>query len=163
MSNGAKENWSSNGAEAEHHNLDRRSVFGGEAEGRRILMVDLVDILVKRTPMHRAMHPVVPGILQHEEDRYLVGHLVDRGKGNGGLEAEEQAHGVEEPDLDDLNGEVGEENERGALPLFVGSRDFVLRIVVSYVSIQTDGPGRGCDLADAALRDAHIPAESCTS
>ena len=37
-------------------------------------MVNLVDVLIQRTPMKRAMRPVMPGILQHKEAGNLVGH-----------------------------------------------------------------------------------------
>ncbi len=62
------------GAEAEDHDFDRRGVFGGEAEGRGVLVVDLVDVFVQRTPVQGAVRPVVPGVFQHEEDGDLVGH-----------------------------------------------------------------------------------------
>ncbi len=47
-------------------------------------MVDLVDVLVKRTPMKGAVGPVVPGVFEHEEDGDLVGHGEDRGEGDAG-------------------------------------------------------------------------------
>ena len=81
-------------------------------------MVDFVDVLVERAPVQRAVHPVVPSIFKDEEDGDLVGHGEDGGEGNGGLEAEVLGHGVEEPDLRELDGEVGEEDEFGAVPLF---------------------------------------------
>lgn len=38
-------------------------------------MVDLMDVLVKRAPMERAMRPVMPGVLQHKENSDLVSAL----------------------------------------------------------------------------------------
>jgi hypothetical protein len=76
--------------------------------------------------VHGAVDPVVPGILENEEDGNLEGHLIDTRERNGVAEAEELAHGVEEPDLRELDGEVGEEDEEGALPLFPCSRDLIL-------------------------------------
>ena len=35
-------------------------------------MVDLMDVLIERTPMKRTMRPVMPGILQHKKDSNLV-------------------------------------------------------------------------------------------
>lgn len=62
------------GTDAQDHDFDRRSVFRGQAEGRRVLVVDLVDVLVERTPMQRPVRPVVPSVFEHEEDGDLVGH-----------------------------------------------------------------------------------------
>jgi hypothetical protein len=42
---------------------------------------------------------------------------------------------VEEPDLREFDGEMGEEDEEGALPLFVGGWDFVLLSLASTVLI----------------------------
>lgn len=89
-------------------------------------MVDLVNVLVEGTPVHCAVHPVMPGILENEENGDVEGHLVDAGERDGGAQTEELAHGVEEPDLGELDGEVGEEDEEGTLPLFPCGRDFLL-------------------------------------
>ena len=35
-------------------------------------MVDLMDVLIERTPMKCTMRPVMPGILQHKKDSDLV-------------------------------------------------------------------------------------------
>lgn len=76
--------------------------------------------------MYCAVDPVVPGILENEEDGDLEGYLIDTGKGYKVVKAEEVAHKVEEPDLRELDGEVGEKDKEGALPLFLCSRDLVL-------------------------------------
>jgi hypothetical protein len=76
--------------------------------------------------MHRAMHPVVPGVLQDEKDSDLVGHGKEAREGDGSLEAKVLAHGMEQPNLGKLDSEVGEEDEESALCLFPGGRDFVL-------------------------------------
>lgn len=101
-----------------------------------------MDVFVERAPVHRAVRPVVPCVLQYEEDGDLVGHLVERGKGDAGREANILAHGMEEPrdvseeadtygkedrpNLRKLDSEMAEENEGGALPLFVGGGYFIL-------------------------------------
>ena len=75
------------------------------------------------------MGPVVPSILEDEEDGDLEGHLVDARKRDGGAQTKELTHGMEEPDLRELDGEVGEEDEQRALPLFPGGGDLVLHVV----------------------------------
>ena len=123
---GTPENRRADGTETEHHDFDRRGVFSGQTEGRRVLVVDLVDVFIEEAVVHGAVDPVVPGILENEEDGNLEGHLIDTRERDGVAEAEELAHGVEEPDLRELDGEVGEEDEEGALPLFPSSRDLIL-------------------------------------
>src|SRR5690349_7684573 len=107
LGDGAPQNWAANSSESQHHDLDWRSVLSGQAERSRILVVDLVDVLVqKRACVHGAMHPVMPGVLQNEEDGNLVCHLPGAGERNRGLEAEVLAHRVEHPNLGELNGEM---------------------------------------------------------
>lgn len=88
-----------NGAKSEHHDFDWRSVFGCQSKGRRVLVMDLVDVLVQRTPVHRTMHPVMPCVLNDEENGNLVRHLVDARERDGGAQAEVLAQGVEKPNL----------------------------------------------------------------
>ena len=88
--------------------------------------------------MHQTVHPVVPCVLEDKEDGDLVGHLVDAGKRNRGLEAEVLTHRVEEPNLGKLDGKVGEEDEESALCLFPSRGDFVLR----QISFGRDGAGK---------------------
>jgi hypothetical protein len=76
--------------------------------------------------VHRAMHPVMPGVLDDEKYRDLVGHLEQAREGNRGLEAKVLAHRVEHPDLGKFDCEVGEEDEKGALCLLPGGGDLVL-------------------------------------
>jgi hypothetical protein len=61
--------------------------------------------------VHGAVHPVVPCILQNEEYRDLVRHLVDAGEGNRGAETEVLAQRMEEPDLGKLNCEMRNEDK----------------------------------------------------
>lgn len=126
LGDGAPEDGGADRAEAEQHDLDRAGVLGREAEGGRVLVVDLVDVLVQRAPVQGAVQPVVPRVLEHEEDGDLVGHGEEGGEGDGGCQAEVLGHRVEEPDLGELDGEVGEEDELGAVPLFFGGWDFLL-------------------------------------
>lgn len=80
-------------------------------------MVDLVDILVERSPVHGAVGPVMPGILEHEEDCDLVCHHPPRWERYAGFQAAVLCQWVKEPDLREFDGEVREEDEHGAVPL----------------------------------------------
>lgn len=128
---GAPENGRADSAKTKDHDFDGRGVLGGETEGCRILVVDFVDVLVEEAEVHSAVHPVVPGILEDEEDGDLESHLVGARERDGGAEAKELAHGVEEPDLRELDGEMGEKDEKGTLPLFPGGGNFVLAVTIS--------------------------------
>ena len=124
---GAVDDGHADGAEAEEHDLDGAGVLGGHAEGRAVLVVDLVHVLVHGAPVQEAVVPVVPRVLHHEEDGDLEGDLVPAGEGDGRGHAEELGRRVEEPDLRQLDGEVGEEDERGALPLLGGRGELSLQ------------------------------------
>lgn len=59
------------GRNVQNKDLDRVSVLGGETEGRRVLVVDLVDVLVKTLVVHQAVNEVVPRVLEEEEESDL--------------------------------------------------------------------------------------------
>ena len=83
-------------------------------------MVNLMNVLVERTPMKRTMGPVMPGVLQHKEHSDLVSikclvlidsgsqrrhftrgtiqHCEKRRKRYAGRKADVLSHWVEEPD-----------------------------------------------------------------
>ena len=139
---GAPEDRAGDGTQAKHHDLNRASVFGGESKGGAVGVVDLVNISVQEGGfMHEAMRPVVPGILQHEEDGDLVGHGPYAGKRNRCAKTEELRHGVEEPDLREFDGEVGQEHKQCAFPLLCCGWDFVLQICLS-VLVRGSGEGK---------------------
>lgn len=73
-------------------------------------MVHLVDGLVQGRPVGAAVHPVVPSVLEDEEDCNLVGHLPPGGERHAVVETAPGGDGVEEPNLRKLDGEVTEEN-----------------------------------------------------
>lgn len=89
-------------------------------------MVDLVDVFIEGTPVKGAVGPVVPGIFENKEYGDLVGHLQEWREGDAGFEAEVLSSWVEEPDLWKFDGEVGEEDELGAFPLFLRRWYFLL-------------------------------------
>lgn len=59
-----------------------------------------MDGLVEGAPVEGAVSPVVPCILEDEEDCDLVGHLVNGREWDFGTEAEILCHRVEEPGED---------------------------------------------------------------
>lgn len=95
----APQNWRANRSQPENHDLDWRSIFCSKTERSRVLVMDLVNVFVQRSPMHCAMCPVVPCILEHEEDCDLVCHCPQRGERNRRRKTEPLSHWVKEPDL----------------------------------------------------------------
>lgn len=126
LGDGAPQDGATDRAETEDHDFDWRGVFCCKTKRCGVLVVNLVDVLVQRAPMHGAVSPVVPGVFKNEEDGNLVGHCEDRREGNGGFETEVLRHGVEEPDLREFDGEVGDEDEFRTLPLLSCGRDLLL-------------------------------------
>ena len=101
-------------------------------------MVDLVDVLIKRTPMKRTMRPVMPGILQHKKHSNLVsvefsvfndfgsqcGHLVrwaiqhceERREWYAGREPDVLSHWVKEPGTMSVNSSTHRESDECDVP-----------------------------------------------
>ena len=129
LGEGAPDDGAEDGAEAQEHDLDRRGVLGRQAEGGRVLVVDLVHVAVEGPPVEHAVRPVVPAVLEDEEHADLHRDLPQRREGHAGPHAEEDGHRVEEPDLRQLDGEVREEDEPGAVPLLGGGGDFLLTVL----------------------------------
>lgn len=77
---GAPQDRASDSAKTEDHDFDGRGVFGGHTERSRVLMVDLVDVLIERTPVQGAVRPVMPCILENKKDGDLVSHCEERGE-----------------------------------------------------------------------------------
>lgn len=106
-----------NGTNSQQHNLDRRSILGSKTEGRRVGVVQLVDVLVERAIVQRAVEPVVPSILHHEESSDLVSHLEQGREGHTVVHAEKDGDRVEKPDLWQLNGDMADKDEGSAVKL----------------------------------------------
>ena len=110
----------------ECHYLDGGRVFGRETERGRILVVDLVNTFIERTPVKGSMRPVVPCVFDDKEDGNLITDLPYRRKWDARFEAEVLGHGVEEPDLRELDSKVREKDELGAVPLISSGGHFLL-------------------------------------
>jgi hypothetical protein len=132
----AEQDWGANSSESENHDFNRRGVLGSESEWSRVLMVDLVDVLVEEWLVHGAVSPIVPGILHDKKESDLPSHLEEWRERHTDIHSESGCHRVEEPDLREFDGEMGEENKFGAVPLFFPGRDFSLRDVRFQVKIQ---------------------------
>lgn len=78
-------------------------------------MVNFVDVLVKWAPVKGSVRPVMPSILQYEEDCNLVRNLVPRGERHTCTEAKVQRHGMEEPGLCKTRGDTYK--KRGYCPV----------------------------------------------
>lgn len=139
----------------ENHRFDRRRVFSGETKGCGVLVVDLVDILVERTPVHRAVHPIMPSILQHKKDSNLNRHRRPGRERHAGVHAAGLGHWVEEPDLGEFDGEVGEEDEFCAGPLLGDGGDLLpLDLVFVEIGDAVDyDPGETAAEVDGFVHD----------
>jgi hypothetical protein len=144
LGDGAPQDGRADGAEAEDHDFDWGGVFGCEPEGRGVLVVDFVDVFVQGPPVHGAVDPVVPGVFEDEEDCDLVGHCEEGGEGDAGFEAAVLRHRVEEPNLREFDGEVGDEDELGAFPLFSCGGHFLLLGEVVLVLCSSSLRFSGC-------------------
>lgn len=102
------DNRDDDGTGTENHGFDRGRVFGGESEGGRVLVVNLVDVLVEESPVEDSVHPVMPCILQDEEDRDLKSHGLPRRERDASIHATRLGHWVKEPDLREFDGEMTE-------------------------------------------------------
>jgi len=81
-------------------------------------VVELVDGLVKRPVVQRAVKKVMPGVLHDEEDDDLESHGRPLGERDTVVHAEEGRDRVEEPDLRKFDSAVTQENQRSTLKLF---------------------------------------------
>jgi len=98
-----------------------------------------MNAAVEGAPVHGTVSPVMPCVFKDEKNGDLVCHGIEGGEGDTGFHAEEFGHGVEEPDLGEFDGEVGDKDEFGALPLFGGRGNFLLEEqIVSFGDYDAD-------------------------
>lgn len=92
-------------------------------------MVDFMNHLVQARRMKSSMGKVMDRILDEEEESELESYLGPGGEGQlVCLKAEEGGEGVEAADKGELNEEMGEEDEFGAVPLRLEGWDLGLDI-----------------------------------
>lgn len=126
-------------SEAQDHHFNRGGIFSSQAKRGRVLVVDFVNGLVEGTPMKSTVGEIMPGILHHKEDCNLICHGPKGREWDRGWESTELCQWVEEPkmcmldprkspnletdshvlpDLGEFDGEMTQEHELGAIPLF---------------------------------------------
>ncbi len=99
-----------------------------ESNWRRELVMQLVDMLVQRTPMQCPVKPIMVHVLKDEEEGDLGEHEGDRRERDlVGGHAEVATDRVEGEDQGEFDGEVGDEDDFDALPDLCGSDVLVLR------------------------------------
>ena len=101
-----------------------------------------MDVLVEHTVMQASVEPVVPCILQNEENGQVQCDFSPRGEWN--IEGHSDFHGnrVEEPNWESFHHEVGDQHRLKTLPLFLVVRELgVLDLVLVEVRDSLDnGP-----------------------
>lgn len=85
----------------------------------------LVNSLVERAVVKSSVEPVVPGILHDEEDGNLDSHLKGRGERHSVIHTKVSGNGVENPNLRKFGSEVADEDNGGAIPLFLEGRNLL--------------------------------------
>ena len=68
------EDWHTDGTETEGHGLSWVGVLGRETEWSGVSVVLLVDVLVEDSVVEESVGPVVPHVLEDEEQADLEGH-----------------------------------------------------------------------------------------
>lgn len=127
-------------AQTQEHGLPRTGVFGGQAEGGGVLVVDAVDAAVQRAPVHGAMEPVVVGVFEEEPEEDVRDHGAAAWEGDVEADAEDLHHGVEEDDHGEFDDEVNQEDVANAVPLVGGRGHF---LVLDLVFEKDAGKGVG--------------------
>ena len=110
--------------------------------------------------MHCAMSPVMPSILNYEEDGDVESHCLPAREWNACVHATVFRHWVEKPDLGELDSEVAEENQLRALPLFSrGWNLLVLDLVLVEIGDSIDDNPRNAStkIHNFMHDEAHYP------
>lgn len=98
----AVEEGTADGAHTEDEDFEGVSVFGGESEGCRVLVVHLVDVLVERTVVECSVSEVMPGVFEDEEEGDLGDDDGPGWEGDGmRSQAKVFSHRMESPDLNE--------------------------------------------------------------
>ncbi len=151
----APDDWNEHSTSTENHGLDGRSIFSSESERCRVLVVDFVNISVEESHVKESVHPVMPCILQDEKDGDLDADRLPCWKRHAGIKTAGLRHWMEEPDLREFDGEMGEENQFRACPLFLPRRDLQ---PLNFIFIEVwdridDDPGKTAAEIDRFVHD----------
>lgn len=116
-------------ASSESPGLGGVGILGSKTEGRAVLLVHHVDVLVQWAVVEGLVRNAVEGILEDEErdlhrDGPPRGHRDSASGHAAGFDER-----MEEPDVRELDGEIREEHEFGASPLLLSRRN--LRVAAS--------------------------------
>lgn len=103
--------------EAQEEGFKGVRVFGRHANGRRILVMDLVDVFVPHAPMQQAVHPIEVEIFHKEGEDDAHDDLGDRGKLRIRTNANVGRHLVENEHHGDLKHHVAHCQSLDALPM----------------------------------------------
>ena len=144
-----------NRPECQNHDFNGTRVLGGQSKWRRVLMMQLVNLFVECWCVQCTVKPIMPTILQHEEDGNLPGHLPDGWERHACAQTAELCHWVEQPDLRKFDGEVGEQDEASAGPLFGKGWHLVgLDLVLGEVrDVVEEDKGKGSAEVDNLVHD----------
>lgn len=128
----AKKERTADRAHTQYKHLEWVRVLSSQTERRTVLVMELVNVLVQRTPMHGTVNPVMEHVLKHEEDENLPGHLPHAWEWHLMCShSKVLANRVETPNLGQFDRKVTEQHKFGAAPLlcragYVARLDFVL-------------------------------------
>lgn len=144
-----------NGTGTKNHGFDWRSVFSGQTEGSRVLVVNLMNVLVEEAPVKDSVHPIMPCIFQNEEDRNLNRHCLPRREWDTSIHTARLGHWVKEPDLRQFDGEMTEENEFRACPLFLHGGDLrpLKLVLVEVWDLVDNDPGKTSSKVNSLVHD----------
>lgn len=113
--------WDTDGSETKGHDLNWGGKLSGNTEWGGVLVMELVDTTVERSPVESAVEPVMPGILEDEEDGDLVSDSLPGWERSRGSDSEVLSQWVEHPDLWQFDSEVLEEDKSSASELLLKS------------------------------------------
>lgn len=100
--------------------------------------------------MQQPVVPVMPRVLENEEDGNLVEHLGPGREGHVVGHAEICRHGMEQPDLRQLDSEMDEEDDLRTIPLLLQCGDLrtLYAVLVEVGDVADGNPGEGASEVD---------------
>lgn len=135
--------------------LEGVSILSSQTEGGSVLVVLLVNTLVKQLGVEGSVTPIVPSVLNKEEDEKLPRKSPERGKGGSVSDVEELTHEMETENRYSLDEDVGSKNILKTLKvLLTGGRAVFLDLVFAHRGYAVkDHPGKGATEVDTLVDD----------